>query len=152
MNLQKDANYILSGGEDGIVRVWSRKHRTLLTQISAHTKTVCKVLPDVQKPEIIHSCSQDKSIHTYNLKTEKKLMAHQAKNGVLLDMTQRKDHELELITCGMNTPILFWDCDVADPVEKIDVPNKLLTIDVSNSGKFLACGNENGEVLIFIYI
>lgn len=110
------------------------------------------MLPDVQKPEIIHSCSQDKSIHTYNLKTEKKLMAHQAKNGVLLDMTQRKDHELELITCGMNTPLLFWDCDVAEPVEKIDVPSKLLTIDVSNSGKFLACGNENGEVFTFFSI
>lgn len=146
-----DANYILSGGDDGIVRVWSRKHRTLLTQISAHKKTVCKVRPDVQRPEFIHSCSQDKTINTYDLKNEKKIMLHQAKNGVLYDMTQRKDHELELITCGLNTPILFWDCDVADPVEKIDIQQKLLTIDVSNSGKFLACGNDLGEV-IFVFL
>jgi len=111
------------------------------------------VLPDVQKPEIIHSCSQDKSIHTFDLKTEKKVMLHQAKNGVLLDMTQRKDHELELITCGINSPILFWDCDVTDPVEKIDTQHRLLTIDVSNSGRFLACGNDLGEVSnIFIFL
>ena len=110
------------------------------------------MLPDVEKPELIHSCSQDKTINTYDLKSEKKVMLHQAKNGVLMDMTQRKDHELELITCGVNTPILFWDCDVAEPVEKIDTQQKLLTIDVSNSGKFLACGNDAGEVIFYLFM
>lgn len=44
----------------------------------------------------MHSCSIDKTILTYNLKSEKKVILHFAKNGVLLDMTQRKDHENEL--------------------------------------------------------
>jgi cilia- and flagella-associated protein 52 len=78
------------------VRVWSRKNRNLLTQISIHKKTVCRVFPDILKPNFIHSCSQDKSIHTFDLKTERKVILHQAKNGVLYDMSQRKDHEQEL--------------------------------------------------------
>lgn len=62
-------------------------------------------------------------------------MYHQAGNGAILHMSQRRDSEQELgkicnfsiyfslflifillVTCGINTPILFWDCDVVEPV------------------------------------
>ena len=46
----------------------------------------------------------------------------------------------------MNTPILFWDCDVLDPVDQIDIPLKLHAIDISPSGKYLAVGTESAEV------
>lgn len=144
-----DENYILSGGEDAIVRVWSRKVRQLVTQINPHKKEISRVFPDLEKPHVIHSCSIDKIIHTYDLKTEKKVIMHQAKNGQVLDMAQRKDSELELVTCGLNNPITYWDCDVVEPVDSIDYPYKLLTIDVSPSGKYLAVGSETAEVLIF---
>jgi cilia- and flagella-associated protein 52 len=86
----------LSGGDDGIVRVWARKTRKLITQITAHKKTITRVFPDLQKSNIIHSCSADKIIHSFDLKTEKKVILHQAKNGTVLSMSQRKDNELEL--------------------------------------------------------
>ena len=86
----------MSGGEDAIVRVWSRKVRQLVTQINPHKKDITRIFPDLEKPNIIHSCSIDKIIHTYDLKTEKKIILHQAKNGQVLDMAQRKDNELEL--------------------------------------------------------
>lgn len=105
-----------------------------------------KVLPDLQKSNLIHSCSIDKSIHSFDLKTEKKVTLHQAKNGILFDMTQRRDNEQELVTCGVNMPILFWDCDMTEPVEKIDVNVQLLSIDISNGGKYMAAGSEEGEV------
>ena len=51
------------------------------------------VFPDILKPNLIHSCSADKSVHTFDLKTDKKIIFHQAKNGTILHMSQRKDHE-----------------------------------------------------------
>lgn len=45
------------------------------------------MFPDNQKPNIIHSCSLDKTIHTYDLKSDKKVILHQAKNGMIMDMT-----------------------------------------------------------------
>ena len=53
------------------------------------------------------------------------------------------------MTCGQNCPILQWDCDIVDPVDKIEYPYKLLTIDVSPSGKYMALGSETAEVLLF---
>jgi hypothetical protein len=32
-------------------------------------------------------------------------------------MSQRLDSEQELVTCDGNGRLLFWDCDVADPVQ-----------------------------------
>ena len=36
-----------------------------------------------------------------------------------------------------------------EPVDKIDYPYKLMTIDVSPSGKYMALGSETAEVLLF---
>lgn len=53
------------------------------------------------------------------------------------------------MTCGANCPILFWDCDIVDPVDKIEYPYKLYTIAVSPSSRYLALGSETAEVLLF---
>ena len=72
-----DANYILSGGEDGAVRVWSRTTRKLLIQFNGNfmsliyldqKRDIVSLFPDLQKPYLIHSCSLDRSISTYDLK------------------------------------------------------------------------------------
>jgi hypothetical protein len=58
----------------------------------------------------------DRSISTYDLKAEKRINWRQTANGINYGMAQRKDHELELITAGQGSPILFWDCDEKSPV------------------------------------
>ena len=64
-------------------------------------------------------------------------------------MSQRKDNEFELVTCGQGAPIYFWDCDEPQPVAQIDYPYKVLAIQISPSGKFVAFGNETNEVFIY---
>lgn len=64
-------------------------------------------------------------------------------------MTQRKDNELELVTAGHGSPILFWDCDEREPVASIPYPYKVLDIKVSPSGQFLAFGTETNEVFVY---
>jgi WD40 repeat protein len=75
-SLYVDKMYVLSGGSDGIVRVWSRNNRQLIIQVPAHTKAVTGVFPDLKKNHIIHSCSVDKSVFTFDLKAEKKVIMH----------------------------------------------------------------------------
>lgn len=71
-----------------------------------HTKDVVSVFPDFIKPNIIHSASIDKSVNSYDLKTDKKVIFHQAKNGMILGMSQRKDNEQELGNLMIATTIL----------------------------------------------
>lgn len=98
---------------------------------------------------MIHSCSMDRSISTYDLKAEKRINWRQTANGINHGMAQRKDHELELITAGQGSPILFWDCDEKSPVAQIPYPYKVMDIKVSPSGRFLAFGTETNEVFTY---
>ncbi len=91
-----DKNYLLTGGQEGSVRVWARTTRQLLIQFQEHQKEVVGLFPDVRQVHLIHSASMDRSIATYDLKMERKLVGHQTNNGVLCGLSQRKDHEDEL--------------------------------------------------------
>lgn len=144
-----DANYILSGGEEGAVRVWGRTNRKLLIQFHDHKKDVVSLFPDIQQSHIIHSCSMDRSLNTYDLKAESKINGHQTKNGSLFGMSQRKNNEFELITSGQGAPIYFWDCDEINPIAEIVYPYKVLSLEISPSGRFLAFGTETNELYIY---
>ena len=81
-------NYLLSGGEDCVVRIWAPNSRQLINQISVHQKTIRRVLGDYKYPHIIHSVSEDKSIHAYDMKSDKKISFRQAASGILTSMDQ----------------------------------------------------------------
>lgn len=112
-------------------------------------KDIVSLFPDTNQSSVIHSCSQDRSISTYDLKQEKRVNWRQITNGAHFGMTQRKDNELELVTAGQGSPILFWDCDEKQPVATIPYPYKVLDIKISPSGKYLAFGTETNEVFTY---
>jgi WD40 repeat protein len=142
-------NYILSGGEDGALRVWSRSSHQLLTQFTDNRRTVTRVFPDIKTTHLIHSCGIDRIINTYDLKLERRVVRHEIGSGTIMDMTQRKDSELELVTCGVGNAILFWDCDEANPVQSLPLRGQVNSVEVSPNGQFLAAASEAGELFIF---
>ena len=64
-------------------------------------------------------------------------------------MAQRLDNELELVTAGQGSPILFWDIDYQQPVAQIPYPYKVTSIKISPSGQFLAFGTGTNEVFVY---
>jgi hypothetical protein len=79
-------------------------------------KEIVSLFPDIAQSQVIHSCSADRSICTYDLQQEKRTQMRQTANGFHTGMSQRRDNELELVTGGSGSPIFFWDCDEAQPV------------------------------------
>jgi len=49
-SLVVESHYIISGGDDGVVRVWSRVNRQLISQLSNHSRTVTSILVDINNP------------------------------------------------------------------------------------------------------
>jgi hypothetical protein len=50
-------------------------------------KDVVSVFPDCKQPHLIHACSMDRSISTYDLKQEKRINWRQIANGTHYAMT-----------------------------------------------------------------
>ena len=142
--------YMVSGGMDGVVRIWRLSNRELVTQFSEHSKPVTRVLIDVLKPNLVHSTSLDMSILTYDLKAQKRTVSHLVQHGSFSDMTQRLDSEQELITCDNMGRLLHWDCDIRDPVAVVQDPGGLCLscCIVSPSGRYIAFAGQDSTLKV----
>jgi len=89
-------NYILTGGQDGILRVWTRTTHELTIQFSAHHKDTLMVFPDMNKPNLIYTCGGDRNLNCFDLKLHKRVNLHSLKNGTLTGIAQRKDDNNEI--------------------------------------------------------
>jgi WD40 repeat protein len=144
-NTNSSLSFLASGGDDGTVRVWRLGNRELVTQYTEHTKPVSKVLVDIQKPNILHSVGADGSVLSFDLKSGRRLMCHILNGGLMTDMTQRKDNELELITSDVLGRLMHWDIDYREAVLVIQDPTRttIRKCSVSPSGRFLAFAGDD---------
>jgi len=109
--------YLVSGGIDGSVRVWSDgASRQLVGNFDEHKKAVTGICVDLVKPSLIHSCGADKAIVTVDLDQARRVGCHTVKEGALTSMSQAATHEQELITGDTAGGLKWWDCDEAEPV------------------------------------
>ena len=137
--------YFVTGGGDGAVRVWKYSNRELITQYTEHRKGVCKVIIDTRSPNIVHSVGGDCSVLSFDLKPARRVICHIVNSGAMMDMTQRKDAELELITCDSMGRLLYWDIDIRDPVMAVQDPSRCAVncCCVSPTGKYLAFAGDD---------
>jgi hypothetical protein len=140
VHVDPELQYFVSGGGDGASRVWKYSNRELITQYTEHRKGVAKVLIDIQSPNIVHSVGRDCSVLSFDLKAARRIICHIVNSGTMFDMTQRKDNELELITCDTLGRLLYWDIDIRDPVIAVQDPSRatIRACEISRSGRFLA--------------
>ncbi|EQC30761.1 hypothetical protein SDRG_11522 [Saprolegnia diclina VS20] len=142
---------IVSGSSDGGVNVWSVATRELILQFHEHKRGVTQVTIDLVKAHHVHSCGLDRSLFLYDLKTQRRAVVHQVREGAFHAMSQRLDSETEIITGGADGRLLFWDCDVADAVKVLQDPNRMrvLALQVSPSGRFVATGGDDCHLKIY---
>lgn len=72
--------YLVSGGADGSVRVWTLRSRELMLQFTEHKKAVTQVLVDVTSPNLIHSAGLDCQVLTYDLRRQRRVVAHMVRH------------------------------------------------------------------------
>ncbi len=91
-----NSNYILSGGEDGVLRIWTRKTHELSMQFSAHHKDVYKIFSHCQYPNLVYTCGADKNLNLFDLKNQKRINNQEVNNGFMTYIDQRKEPDYEV--------------------------------------------------------
>jgi len=157
--------YIVSAGVDGSIRVWSDgPSKQLVGNFDEHKKRVNSVCVDLEKPSLIHSCSDDKTVVTINLDQARRTCCHAVKEGALRTMAQASHGELELISGDTAGALKWWDCDEQEPVhmkptwspmDESHKDRRLTHIDLSppvNGGggsDYLCCCTATGDVQVW---
>ena len=144
-----DGNYILTGGEDGIVRIWARRNHELVMQLPAHHQNVKEVFPDLNKPNLIYSCGEDRQLICFDLKLQKRLNTQHVENGFISGIAQKMQKENEIISVGVNCNLCIWDFYKTEPVREINLNERMTTIKISHNDKYFALGSIIGELWLF---
>lgn len=109
------ALYLVSGGTDGAVRVWSDDaSHALVGNFDEHRSIVTGLCVDVAQPNIVYSCSEDKTLVTLDLAQARRVHCHVVKDTSLTGLVQSPVGEMERLTCDAAGCIKWWDSDVSD--------------------------------------
>ncbi|KAH8059401.1 WD repeat-containing protein [Aureococcus anophagefferens] len=143
-HVEQKLAYLVTGSEDGSVRVWNLSTREVMMQFAEHHKGVTGLVVDAADPRLFHSGGLDCAVFTHDLRSEKRTVSHMMREGAFTGLSQRKDSERELITCDANGRVLFWDCDVPEPILGVSVDGTTVAcVAVSPSGRyFVLCRDE----------
>ncbi|KAL1504617.1 hypothetical protein AB1Y20_008400 [Prymnesium parvum] len=156
--------YIVSGGRDGSVRVWSDgDSHSLVGNFDEHRAAVSGLRVDRARPSIVYSCSEDKTLVTIDLAQARRTHCHVVKEGPFSGIEQIPGGDMELVTCDATGAIKWWDSDISDqPLSMLvtwsphdhSPERKLTSIALSppsatGDGEYLLLGTATGDVQVW---
>lgn len=140
-----DGEFVITGGSDGSVQIWSRDG-TLLEQFTGHSGNVMSVAvsPDGQR---ILTAGQDRAARVWDMEGNKTAELTGHKNGVVFATFSPDDHYI--ITSGMDGTARIWDGD-GTPLATLKHQNTTVHSAVmSHDGQFVLTTSGDGKVLVW---
>jgi WD40 repeat protein/beta-lactamase regulating signal transducer with metallopeptidase domain len=145
---------LATSGADNVVRLWDAKSWKLRAQLNGHTGAV-KGLAFSPDGKTLATGSVDKTIRLWNVITGEALGQLEGHPGAVREIAFSGDGKL-LVSGGAQHSLRLWDVEgmkelatlreAPDPAE--DGGNAPLVMALAPSGKWLATGGENGEVVL----
>lgn len=142
---------LISGGSDGKVRVWnvSSSHRAMVASLKEHRGAVncLKVNSDFSQ---CVSASSDGSCIVWDLDRMVRIMAFFEPN-LFLSVLYHPD-ESQLLTCGSNFKITYWDASDGQAIRVIDGGDGPMTsVDIEENGEFFVSGSDDKILKVWHY-
>jgi len=142
---------LVSGGEDGRVRVWkvTPQHQVMLASLKEHRGAVNAIRVNQEQTEAI-SASADGSCITWDMDRYVRTMAFFESN-VFKTVSYHPD-ESQMLTCGTNGKITYWDAVDGEAIREIEVADDFVqSCDVDPSGEFFMSGSGHRERLVKLW-
>jgi cilia- and flagella-associated protein 52 len=106
--LSHNNKFIVSGGEEGEIRVWEIRSRELISHLKEHTSRVTKVQIFADDVHLL-SCSRDKSILCWDLKNQKRISNQTLRMGGINCFSIKPNDSNKYLSVGQDRKITFWD-------------------------------------------
>jgi cilia- and flagella-associated protein 52 len=146
-----DGRMLLTGGEDGRVRVWdiSGAVPTMTQSWKEHKKTVTDIVISKDNDEAV-SASADGSCIVWNLKRGVRQNALFA--STLFQSVRYHPDESQLLTCGSDRKLGYWDTTDCSPIRQLDAATaELLSVDIDRDGVSLVTAGADKTVRVWLY-
>jgi WD40 repeat protein len=92
------AEFIATGGQDGLIRVITHKSRSIVNELLVHQGKVEQIIPAVGFPQRVHSVSADRTLTTTDIATGKRICQQlTAARMAFTSIAQFTDGETEIL-------------------------------------------------------
>lgn len=153
LRLSNNMRYVVTGGEQGEVRVWELRLRQLVSHLKEHTRSVSRI---VLFDDDVHaiSCSRDRSFLCWNLQQDKRISAHTQRMGGLNDIALNHEQTV-VMTMGQERSVSLWDLREPSPILSLTRPedgmhaDEATSIAVSHGGSLFATGGMDNVVKLW---
>ncbi|EGD76925.1 WD repeat domain 16 [Salpingoeca rosetta] len=139
-----DSGRIVSGGGDGLVRVWrlGKQSQTLLESMKEHKGAVTDIRVRSNDEECVSS-SADGSCIIWDLNRFVRNQIMFA-SSVFSQVRYRPD-EAQLLTCGSDRKVHYWEAFDGSLIRELEVSSTgaLYALDISPDGRYFAAGGQD---------
>jgi WD40 repeat protein len=142
---------MLSGGADGRVRVWSitSSHQSLVHSFKEHRGPVTALSVASDNMQGV-SASADGSCIIWDLERMVRMLA--LFEPTVFQAVLYHPDESQLLTCGSNHKISYWDAYDASAIRVIDGADaEMSAIDIDSSGEIFVSGSADKTVKVWSY-
>jgi len=150
-----DCQRVLSGGADGCVRVWraTRESQSLIFSMKEHKQSVNSICIESNDTQAV-SASDDGTCIIWNL--VRFVRSESLLSNTFFKCVIYNDDESQLLTCGTDRKITYWDNQSGQSIREIGEVNgveseEINAVALSSSGKTFVSGGVDKLVKLWNY-
>lgn len=150
LGITSDDQRLISGGSDGIVRVWQLgESQTLIASMNEHKSTVNCLIVSKDDGDCV-TCSDDGSCIVWSLE-------RYSRSNIMTGQTYFKqvrylDDESQIVSAGCNKQVTYWDSYDCSAIREIEASaGEIYALDISPDGEYFSCGGKDQMIRVYHY-
>jgi len=147
LKVSHNRKFVVSGGEEGEVRVWEIRTREMILHLKQHTMSVTSLCIFEDDSQVI-SASRDRSILRWDLRLGQRNAALTQRMGGINSIVLMPDSS-QVLSVGQEKRVSFWELREPSPLQWIDVGSEQMSVCRSSDGVLFATGGDDHKVRVW---
>jgi len=149
LSVSPDGKFFLSGGADGMVKLWGLPDGALIKTFEAH-KLDITALAISPEEAIFASGSSDKTVKLWSLPDGKRIANLEGHKAGIKDITFSIDGK-RLISTALDNSIKIWNVRAKSMVEDLECTGQCLSLAMSPEGDYISTGFDDKTIKIWSF-
>lgn len=147
IEVSHNQKFIVSGGEEGEVRVWEIRTREMILHLKQHTMAVSSLQLFENDMQVV-SASRDRTIYIWDLRQGARVGALTQKMGGVNCICLLPDGQ-QLLSVGQEKRLAFWHVKEPAPLQVADAGSELLCVCTDAAGELCATAGVDCKVRVW---
>lgn len=147
LQVSHNRKFVVSGGEEGEVRVWEIRTREMILHLKQHTMSVTSLCIFEDDSQVV-TASRDRSILRWDLRLGQRNAALTQRMGGINSIVLMPDAS-QVLSVGQEKRVSFWELREPSPLQWIDVGSEQMCVCRTSDGVLFATGGDDHKVRVW---